>query len=86
MRTFTLWGSFRELMSNAGTHKMKTPQWLFSIAVVLLATFFAWKVIRYPFEKYYHWDDPLLTRISGTPQNLNERLKYKKKETGWQET
>lgn len=41
--------------------------------------------MRYPLEKYYHWDDPLGPEGLGnlTGQDTRERLIYKKIERNW---
>ncbi len=51
---------------------------------------FAWRLIRKPFEWYYHWQDPLLTEGTdgvsvkrGTDEEIRERLRYKTKVKDW---
>jgi hypothetical protein len=52
--------------------------------IVFFSAFFIWRIMRYPIEVYYHWDDPL--DFNPTDGDIyEERMKYKTKISDWKE-
>ena len=77
-----------ELFKNSSRHPYLSPQWLFVRVVSLIAFFYLWRVLRWPFERYYDWEDPLKPAKSsegindvmlGTEEEIRERLRYKRR-------
>jgi hypothetical protein len=79
------------MFKNRNRHAFLSPQWLFVRVMSLLFIFFAWRVLRWPIEKYQDWEDPLKPQgtggkesvLLGTEEDIRERLRYKRRVKDW---
>ena len=78
-----------DLFKNHRKSHSLSPSYWFTNIVFLMATYFTWRFLRRPIEKYYHWDDPLkpddsTPTVSAKVEDIRERLRYKRKVSDWQ--
>lgn len=87
---FSLSRWFWDLIKNANKHPWMSPNYYLVRILWMIALFAVWRVMRQPFEWYYHWKDPLLAGSSddsagGAAEDMRERARYKKKVKDWQQ-
>ena len=63
-KNFKIGQFFFDLAKNHGKHPYLSPSYFFTSLALMLITFYTWRLVRRPVEIYYHWDDPLITKIS----------------------
>jgi hypothetical protein len=88
-KNFKIPNALYDLIKNHKKHVPLSPQYMFNNIMGLIITFYVWRLVRKPFEWYYHWDDPIKADDKAAALNLKEedireRLRYKRKVKDWQ--
>eukprot|EP00347_Sterkiella_histriomuscorum_P004082 403361817 len=67
-----------------GQSPLLSAEDIFTKFIMIISLFLLYRLVRKPYEWYYHWDDPLQGQSNKSlDANFAERLKHKKKIRKW---
>lgn len=62
---FSLSRWFWDVIKNAKKHPWMSPNYYFVRILYMITVYAVWRIMRQPFEWYYHWKDPLTSGVEG---------------------